>query len=72
MEEFGNDVEMETCRQQMEAYRGKVQLYASCRQVELLDKITRFTTAVTTDLNAVEAEFLQAVNTFNRRTNSIK
>ena len=67
---FANDLEMQTCRIEMETYRRRAEDYATCRQVELLDGVTGLTTAAKADLGAVESDFLQAVDSFNRRAKS--
>ena len=67
---FASNNEMGECRVQMEAYRLEAENYASCRHVELLDAIRSLTTHVKNDLNTVENEFSEAVDTFNRRASS--
>ena len=54
----------------MEAYRLEAENFASCRHVELLDAIRDLTTHVKNDLDTVENEFSEAVDTFNLRASS--
>lgn len=68
-DDFASEVEMQACRGHMEIYRHNAEEYATCRQVQLLDSITGLTIAAKADLAAVEVEFLQAVDSFNRRAN---